>query len=268
MQFIVDGFLSGRIPPKDQIKEIRINTNPFTTEYSRAGFGRIEIITRPGTGKVRGNLNFNFRNDALNARNAFAPVKLPYSRQNYQANVSGPFIHDKLTLTLSAQRNDAFNADTIRAITATGPLNSSIVKPNLRENLAGRGQYAMTPNNTLNFNLEFASNRRGNQGAGGFGLPERASNSTSDQLGLQFRDTAVLSTRFVHETRLEITRHGSTSNPLTQRVAINVLDAFQAGGSQNMSDETDRSVLFGQTLIFNSNGFTLKAGTQARRSAV
>src|SRR6185436_17533902 len=102
-QFIIDGFQSGRLPPKDQIKEIRINTNPFTTEFNRSGFGRIEIITRPGTGKMRGNLNFNLRNDALNARNAFAPLKLPYSRQNYQAAVSGPLIHDKLSLTLMAQ---------------------------------------------------------------------------------------------------------------------------------------------------------------------
>ncbi|PYS44792.1 MAG: hypothetical protein DMG13_33305 [Acidobacteria bacterium] len=263
VQFIVDGFLGGRIPPKDQIREIRINTNPFTTEYSRAGFGRIEIITRPGTGKIRGNFNFNFRNDALNARNAFAAVKLPYSRQNYQGSVSGPFIHDKLTLTLFAQRNDALNTDTIRAITTDGELNSSIVKPNLRENFNSRGQYAISPNNTLHFNLESAANTRSNQGVGGFGLPERASNSKSNQFGLQLRDTAVLSTRFVHETRLEITRNHSTANALTQSVAINVLDAFQAGGSQNMSDETDRSFLFGDTLIFNSKGFTLKAGTQA-----
>src|ERR1051326_4629807 len=67
VQFMVDGFLGGRIPPKDQIKEIRINNNPFTTEYSRPGFGRIEIVTKPGTGRMRGNFNFNLRNDALNA---------------------------------------------------------------------------------------------------------------------------------------------------------------------------------------------------------
>src|SRR5438105_11333208 len=31
VQFIVDGFFGGRIPPKDQIPEIRIHTNPVTT---------------------------------------------------------------------------------------------------------------------------------------------------------------------------------------------------------------------------------------------
>src|SRR5579863_872338 len=40
VQFVIDGFLGGQLPPKDQIKEIRINTNPFTTEYAQAGFGR------------------------------------------------------------------------------------------------------------------------------------------------------------------------------------------------------------------------------------
>jgi carboxypeptidase family protein/TonB-dependent receptor-like protein len=262
VQFIIDGFQSGRLPPKDQIKEIRINTNPFTTEFSRSGFGRIEIITRPGTGRMRGNLNFNLRNDTLNARNAFAPIKLPYSRQNYQAAVGGPLIENKLSLTMLAQRNDQFNTDTIRAITGDGPLSSSIQKPSLRENYNARGQYALTPNNTLNFNLEYGTNHRANQGVGGFGLPERAFTSDNRQTGFQVRNTAVLSSRFVNETRFEFNRNNSATNPLTMGPAINVLDAFQAGGAQNQSNATDKAYLFGNTLIFNSKGFTLKTGGQ------
>ncbi len=262
VQFIIDGFLGGRLPPKDQIKEIRINTNPFTTEYSRSGFGRIEIITKPGTGRRRGNFNFNLRNAALNATQFNAPEKLPYSRQNFQGNVSGPLIHDKLTMTLSAQRNDSFSTNIIKAITGTGPVNSSITQPNLRENFNSRGQYAINPNNTLNFNLEYASNSRSNQGVGQFSLAERASTSKGHQFGLQFRETAVLSTRFIHETRFEITQNHNTTNPITQSRAINVLDAFSSGGSQNVSDTNDRSFLFGNTLIFNSKGFTFKTGIQ------
>src|SRR5439155_23152585 len=98
VQFIIDGFQSGRLPPKDQIREIRINTNPFTTEYSRAGFGRIEIITKPGKGRMRGNFNFNMRNDALNSTQFNAPEKLSYSRQTFHGTVSGRLEHDTLTL--------------------------------------------------------------------------------------------------------------------------------------------------------------------------
>jgi hypothetical protein len=262
VQFVVDGFFGGRIPPKDQIKEIRINNNPFTTEYSRAGFGRIEIVTKPGTGRMRGNFNFNLRNDALNATQFNAPEKLPYSRQNFQGNVSGPLVHDKLTMTLFAQRNDSFNTTIIKALTGTGPFNSSVTQPNLRENFSSRGQYALTPNNTLNFNLDYGSNTRSNVGIGQFTLPERASNSALKQYNLQFRDTAVLSTRLVHEARFEFSQQHNTTNPITQARSINVLDTFSAGGSQNISDTTNRSFLFGDTWIFNNKGLTLKAGMQ------
>ena len=44
-QLYVDGFTGGQLPPKESIREIRINQNPFSAEYDRLGFGRIEILT-------------------------------------------------------------------------------------------------------------------------------------------------------------------------------------------------------------------------------
>src|SRR5262245_6570947 len=46
-QIYADGFTAG-IPQKSAIREIRINSNPFSSEYDFPGFGRIEILTRPG----------------------------------------------------------------------------------------------------------------------------------------------------------------------------------------------------------------------------
>ena len=151
---MIDGFLGGQLPPKDQIKEIRINTNPFTTEFTNAGFGRIEIITKPGTGKMHGNFNFNLRNDAMNATSFNALAKVPYNRQTYQATVAGPFIHDKLTMTLAAQRLDAFNTTIIHALTPNGNIDQNVTQPNFRDNFNIRGQYGVSQNNTFNFNLE------------------------------------------------------------------------------------------------------------------
>ena len=53
----IDGFSGGQLPPKESIREIRINQNPFSAEYDRLGFGRIEILTKPGSDKVRGALS-------------------------------------------------------------------------------------------------------------------------------------------------------------------------------------------------------------------
>src|SRR5579871_5024042 len=53
-QVYIDGFTGGQLPPKSAIREIRINQNPFSAQYDRLGYGRIEILTKPGTDKFHG----------------------------------------------------------------------------------------------------------------------------------------------------------------------------------------------------------------------
>ena len=65
----IDGFSGGELPPKNSIREIRINQNPFSPEYDKLGYGRIEIFTKPGTDKFRGDLGYNFATDKWNSRN-------------------------------------------------------------------------------------------------------------------------------------------------------------------------------------------------------
>lgn len=40
-QIYLDGFTGGRLPPKESIREIRINRNPFSAEFDRLGYGRV-----------------------------------------------------------------------------------------------------------------------------------------------------------------------------------------------------------------------------------
>jgi hypothetical protein len=58
-QIYVDGFTGGQLPPKSSIREIRINSNPFSAQYDQLGFGRIEVFTKPGTDKIHGNFQVN-----------------------------------------------------------------------------------------------------------------------------------------------------------------------------------------------------------------
>ena len=50
----IDGFSGGQLPPKESIREIRINQNPFSPESDKLGYGKIEIFTKPGFDKYRG----------------------------------------------------------------------------------------------------------------------------------------------------------------------------------------------------------------------
>ena len=70
-QIYIDGFTAGQLPPKASIREIRINQNPFSSEYDKLGYGRIEILTKPGTDQWHGSLFLTGTSSAFNSRNPF-----------------------------------------------------------------------------------------------------------------------------------------------------------------------------------------------------
>ena len=74
-QMYIDGFTAGQLPPKSSIREIRINQNPFSSEYDKLGYGRIEIFTKPGTDKLHGQFMADGNDSAFNAPNPFAGVR-------------------------------------------------------------------------------------------------------------------------------------------------------------------------------------------------
>ena len=65
-QIRVNGFRGGKLPPKSQIREIRFRMNPYAAENHDAGFGLVDITTKPGVNSWRGSFNFGFRDESLN----------------------------------------------------------------------------------------------------------------------------------------------------------------------------------------------------------
>ncbi len=86
----------------DSVEEFRIITNGAKAEYGRNAGGTIELITRSGTNKFRGNLFEFHRNTVLNANNFFnnasaTPVARPKFIQNqYGGSFGGPVLLPKL----------------------------------------------------------------------------------------------------------------------------------------------------------------------------
>ena len=99
-QIYVDGFTAGQLPPKADILEIRINQNPFSAEYDRVGYGRIEITTRPGASKFHGQVMGDVNASPFNTRNPFATQEPAYHTEFYNANLGGPLGKEGLVLLL------------------------------------------------------------------------------------------------------------------------------------------------------------------------
>src|SRR6266404_237194 len=106
-QLYIDGFTGGQLPPKSSIREIRINQNPFSAEYDKLGYGRIEIFTKPGTDKYHGQFSVEGNSSAMNSRNPFlgAAAQQPYDSVIYMGNLGGP-INKKASFFFTVQRRN------------------------------------------------------------------------------------------------------------------------------------------------------------------
>ncbi len=175
-QIYIDGFSGGQLPPKESIREIRINQNPFSAEYDRLGFGRIEILTKPGTDKFHGAFRFNDTDSLFDSRNPFESNKPAYSVRNLTFNVGGPINHRSSFFFDVGRRSINDNAITFAQYIDPNtysivPVTTAVVTPTVQYNISPRLDYQLSTNNTLTVRFEDRWNSRENSGLGGFKLP-------------------------------------------------------------------------------------------------
>src|SRR4029434_4649872 len=125
VQFDMDALTGGRLPPKASIREIRINQNPFAAENDQPS-GRIDILTRPGTDKVRGSALFHFQDESFNSRNPFATSsakRSPYQLRQYGGNLSGPLVKKKASYFIDFERREIDDNELVKATVLDENLN-------------------------------------------------------------------------------------------------------------------------------------------------
>ena len=231
-QIFVDGFRGGRLPPKDQIQQIRFHTNSFSAEYHEAGMIRVEVITKPGMGSWRGSSNFGFRDESLNATNAFAGEKGPEQMRRYMVNFSGPLAKGKTGLSLSFDGNSSYDSRTIVAQSPnSGTLNSLAVSPTDAMNFTARVEHLLSPTAQVRAEYTRRRNERSNLGVGDFDLPERAYATDMNTDTFRLRTTNVIGKKVFSEFRFEFNNSTNATLPGSLQPTVRVNDAFTAGGA-------------------------------------
>ena len=271
-QIYIDGFTGGTLPPKSSIREIRINQNPFSAQYDRVGFGRIEVFTKPGTDKYHGQVNFNFNNNIFNGKNPYGPADQPgYSSENYSANFGGP-LNKRASFFVSFEGRNQGDPELIHALVldpSFNPINQdlAITEPMRRNQTSGRLDYQVTPSNTFTARYQYQQSFTDEGGLGGFTLPSQATNANTWGHELQISDTQTFGPRVVNETRFQFTNNDSTVNPVTTigGPTISVLGAFTDGGNRSgISDNsTRRYELQNNTFLQHGNHY-IKFGARMR----
>ncbi len=267
-QIYVDGFTGGQLPPKSSIREIRINQNPFSAQFDRLGYGRVEVFTKPGSDKFHGQFNvqgitssLNTGNPLLNAFNTPGQpfqTQPPYHTIFVLGNLTGP-ISSLASFTLSGshraiQDNNLISATilnpTILDTTLVCPAgqiscNYSIANPapQARTDISPRIDLALGEKNTLVTRFQYVVNDQTNQGVGGLNLPSTGYYSSASEAELQVSDTQIVSPKIINETRFEFGRNLATQIANSTAPTIQVQGNFTGGGA-NTGNSTDHQIRY------------------------
>lgn len=236
-QINIDGFAGGRMPPREAIREIRINQNPFSAEFDRVGFGRVDILTRPGFDRFRGSANFNFNDESLNSRNPFADSKASHQNRNYGFNIGGPIKKNKSSFFFDFNRREADDNTLINAIVLDPALNEvrynqTVLLPNRSLNFSPRIDYAINSKHTLVGRYSYNRRSNENQGLSLFTLPSLGYITSGTDQNVQLTETAVLSDTVVNETRFQYSKSRDSREGDNSIPTLNVSSAFSTGGAQ------------------------------------
>ncbi|MGC1107017.1 MAG: carboxypeptidase regulatory-like domain-containing protein [Candidatus Acidiferrales bacterium] len=283
-QMYIDGFTAGQLPPKSAIREIRINSNPFSTEYDKLGYGRIEIFTKPGSDQFHGQAMLQGNDSSFNSMNPFAVTEPAYDNVMFNGSLSGP-ISKNASFFISGQRRDINNVDVLdacvlsndpnpqlfgatRPITpfapatpsagsqgncgAAGwtPFTDSVPNPRTRTNVSPRVDYQLSKNNTLSMRYQYWRDNQQNILGSAEDVPTQGTNTLETEQTVQLDDSQVISTSVVNDTRFQFLHDVTNQTPTSTLPTVDVPGAFNAGGSNE------------QTILDTANHYELQNNTQ------
>ncbi|HUF24773.1 MAG TPA: TonB-dependent receptor [Vicinamibacterales bacterium] len=255
----VDGFRGGRLPPKEQIRSIRISRDPFAAENHGSGMVHIDIVTQPGIGPMRGGMNFNFADDALNARTATQPTKGDTRNQMLGFNLSGTIIPQKTSFSLSANGSSNYNSGEVNARTLEGPVAFSFRQPRESFSFNGRVDHAISQSHTVRANL-MANQMESQGGVGGFSLQEQGIQNKTQGATLRLSDTGPWAKSWLNETRLQIGMNSSESRAAFENQTVRVLDSFTGGGAQSRGGRDAVDLEFASNLDYSKGKHSVRIG--------
>jgi Carboxypeptidase regulatory-like domain len=276
-QLFIDGFTGGRLPPKSSIREIRINANPFSAEYDRLGYGRIEVFTKAGTDHFRGEAQLRFNNQTLNAYPALlSPTsgsldKPPYRRDEWGGNLSGPLVAKKGSYFIDFERR-AVNDEVVVNIPAIvdpvtlaeTPFNQAFFTPQHRTTVSPRVDWQFSPSQSMSARYTYTSSEQTGAGVGVTSLPSQAYDTSNRQHVFQLTETAMFG-KVISETRMRFMTDHQGQEGGTFAPTVQVSGAYTAGGAQASGSSSDQKHWELQNVTSWTKGaHSLRAGVRFR----
>jgi hypothetical protein len=282
-QIYIDGFSGGQLPPKSAIREIRINQNPFSAEFDRLGYGRIEILTKPGTDKLHGQFFLQGNDSSFNTGNPFTKSIPPYHSYQFNGTVSGA-ISKTASFFVSAEQRNTENVNAwlipdaildnstglFASCTGTGTFvdctnyGVNLLSQRVRDNASARIDWQLGAKNTFTVRYGFWSeSEHGDLNSGS--LASASTHESNTDHTVQMSDAIILNDHTVNESRFQYERQNENHYPDSTDRSIGVTGDFTGGGysGQELQDHTTR-LEFQNVTTLSYGTHSIKFGTRMR----
>ncbi len=226
----VDGFSNGRIPPRNTIRQVRLNANTFSSQYDSYGFGRMEVFTKPGGEKLHGSLEALANDSPWNARNPYGNGDPSYYALQLSGSLSGSF-NPKTSFFLSGRKFNQRNNAVVNAVDITGPVAQIVPDPDVVDDYSARLDRQLNAGNTFTLRYDFARDEQSNAGVGQLVDASEGYNNRTTIQTLQAGETDVISPRLVSETRFQYVRTRVQQDAVSTEPTIIVQGSLNGGGS-------------------------------------
>jgi hypothetical protein len=234
-QIYIDGFTGGQLPPKSSIREIRINQNPFSAQYDKLGYGRIEILTKPGTDKFHGMVMVDGNDSAFNSLNPFVTNEPAYYTTFFNGNASGALSKNASWFVNAFRRdnqsNSIVNAELLDSNGNTYNYTTAVANPQSRLDISPRVDLQLGANNTLSVRYLFDQQKQTNSGVSQFALQSQAYDVANQEQTLQVSDTQTLGANTINEVRFQYIRDRNNQSAQNDDATVTVQGAFTGGGN-------------------------------------
>jgi uncharacterized membrane protein YgcG len=273
-QIYIDGFSGGQLPPKSAIREIRINQNPFSAEYDHIGYGRIEILIKPGSDKLHGQFFIQGNDKAFNTGNPFTQNIPPYYSYQFNGNVSGA-LSKNASFSVSAEQRHTENVNTWSIPDAVLENGSGVFVDNLnygvnllnqriRNNASARIDWQIGAKNTLTARYGYWSEAE-NGDLNGNSLASDSWHETNTDHAVQISDAILINDHAANETRIQYERQNENHYPDSTARTVGVTGDFTGGGFPGQQSRDHATRLEFQNITTLTHGtHAIKFGTRMR----
>ena len=258
----VDSFEGSPLPPKSQIRMIRISRDQFAAENHSAGGLLIEIVSQPGMGPLRGTVNMRLRDGALTGRSPLVERKGPERSQDYSFSLGGSLAREKTSFTLSVGGVTAFDTPTLNVARSSGTRAETLGlrRPREQVNASFSLDHALTVDQTLRVGATRLSTSNRNLGIGDYDELERAYESESSTTNVRAQHVGPVGRRFFINSRIQLGWVDSATRSTVEAPTIRVLDAFTAGGAQQSGGTATRRINLASDLDYARGRHSLRTG--------